>query len=178
VLSPNPARAPVSLLLALRFSEYRRLQSFNNSNMAMHNLLERLQACRFPICCRQNRTQRHTAKLTISQPSGLELRRLEDKYVRRKTRTCYISNATYVDGEYVYPSSTSLSSKQPTSMTTTRDSKQSTSTSTTTTTRDSKYGYTVTVTSGAQSSKKQQDKRWSRSWGYRGPIPSAGNRRR
>ncbi|KAF2455415.1 hypothetical protein BDY21DRAFT_373487 [Lineolata rhizophorae] len=32
----------------------------------------------------------------------LELYRLEQRYTRREKRTTFISDATYVDGEYVY----------------------------------------------------------------------------
>ncbi|EAT89476.1 hypothetical protein HBI56_027660 [Parastagonospora nodorum] len=43
----------------------------------------------------------------------LELYRLEQRYTRREKRTTFISDAQYVDGEYVYassPSSTAASS--------------------------------------------------------------------
>src|SRR3954451_4926879 len=36
--------------------------------------------------------------------TGIELFRLEQRYTRRKRRTTFISNAQYVDGEYVYTS--------------------------------------------------------------------------
>jgi hypothetical protein len=37
----------------------------------------------------------------------LELHRLEQRYTRREKRTTFISDARYVDGEYVYTSSPS-----------------------------------------------------------------------
>ncbi|EMD66690.1 hypothetical protein GGP41_008098 [Bipolaris sorokiniana] len=37
----------------------------------------------------------------------LELHRLEQRYTRREKRTTFISEAQYVDGEYVYASSPS-----------------------------------------------------------------------
>ncbi|CBY01915.1 hypothetical protein IAQ61_006507 [Plenodomus lingam] len=40
----------------------------------------------------------------------LELYRLEQRYTRREKRTTFISDAHYVDGEYVYAASTSASS--------------------------------------------------------------------
>ncbi|KAF1848553.1 uncharacterized protein K460DRAFT_76997 [Cucurbitaria berberidis CBS 394.84] len=39
--------------------------------------------------------------------SRLELYRLEQRYTRREKRTTFISEARYVDGEYVYASSPS-----------------------------------------------------------------------
>jgi hypothetical protein len=39
--------------------------------------------------------------------AGLELYRLEQRYTRREKRTTFISDAQYVDGEYVYTSSPS-----------------------------------------------------------------------
>lgn len=51
----------------------------------------------------------HHPKLSIAQTSntvpnslGLELYRLEQRYTRREKRTTFISDARYVDGEYVY----------------------------------------------------------------------------
>ena len=41
--------------------------------------------------------------------TGLELRRLENRYVRRNHRNTYVSGARYVDGEYVYGSSSQVS---------------------------------------------------------------------
>ncbi|KAJ4364292.1 hypothetical protein N0V95_000804 [Ascochyta clinopodiicola] len=40
---------------------------------------------------------------------GLELYRLEQRYTRRDKRSTFISEAHYVDGEYVYASSSSPS---------------------------------------------------------------------
>ena len=41
----------------------------------------------------------------------MELRRLEQKYLQRQKRCTYVSNARYVDGEYIYTGSpTSLKS--------------------------------------------------------------------
>ncbi|KAH9861868.1 hypothetical protein J1614_011621 [Plenodomus biglobosus] len=40
----------------------------------------------------------------------LELYRLEQRYTRREKRTTFISEAQYVDGEYVYASSSPASS--------------------------------------------------------------------
>jgi hypothetical protein len=39
--------------------------------------------------------------------AGLELYRLEQRYTRREKRTTFISDAQYVDGEYVYTSAPS-----------------------------------------------------------------------
>ena len=39
------------------------------------------------------------------QITGLELFRLEQRYTRRKNRSGFVSDAQYVDGEYVYSSS-------------------------------------------------------------------------
>jgi len=33
----------------------------------------------------------------------LEVRKLEDRYVRRNNRSTFTSGATYIDGEYVFP---------------------------------------------------------------------------
>ncbi|KAF9696618.1 hypothetical protein EKO04_005641 [Ascochyta lentis] len=41
----------------------------------------------------------------------LELYRLEQRYTRREKRSTFISEAQYVDGEYVYASSPSSSTK-------------------------------------------------------------------
>ncbi|KAF8468929.1 hypothetical protein BDZ91DRAFT_792703 [Kalaharituber pfeilii] len=40
----------------------------------------------------------------------LELFKLEQRYTKRKRRTTFISDAIYVDGEYVYADSPKLSS--------------------------------------------------------------------
>lgn len=42
--------------------------------------------------------------LTHFPPPELELYRLEQRYTRRSKRTTFISDATYVDGEYIYAS--------------------------------------------------------------------------
>ena len=39
-------------------------------------------------------------------PSGMELKRIEQRYVERRNRRAYLTNAVYVNGEYVYPTST------------------------------------------------------------------------
>ena len=44
--------------------------------------------------------------LLDSLRSKYELYRLEQRYTRREKRTTFISGAQYVDGEYVYTSST------------------------------------------------------------------------
>lgn len=36
--------------------------------------------------------------------SGIELFRLEQRYTRRKNRSTFVSEAQYVDGEYIYTS--------------------------------------------------------------------------
>ncbi|KAH7118804.1 hypothetical protein B0J11DRAFT_440289 [Dendryphion nanum] len=41
----------------------------------------------------------------------LELYRLEQRYTRREKRTTFISDAQYVDGEYIYASSPTSSTK-------------------------------------------------------------------
>ncbi|CAI6334938.1 unnamed protein product [Periconia digitata] len=41
----------------------------------------------------------------------LELYRLEQRYTRREKRTTFISDAQYVDGEYVFASSPTASTK-------------------------------------------------------------------
>jgi hypothetical protein len=46
---------------------------------------------------------------------GLELYRLEQRYTRREKRTTFISEAQYVDGEYVYAESTAPSSAKSSS---------------------------------------------------------------
>jgi len=90
--------------------------------------------------------------LLPSTPSNalldLESRRLEEKYIRRKDRGTFVSQAVYVDGEYVYP----LSQISGASKTST-DLRQS--------------------PTAIKAQKK--DKRWSQSWNYKGAIPSAGN---
>lgn len=48
------------------------------------------------------RTSMEGANLTCSPE--LELYRLEQRYTRRDKRTTFISDARYVDGEYVYSS--------------------------------------------------------------------------
>jgi len=45
----------------------------------------------------------------------LELYRLEQRYTRREKRTTFISEAQYVDGEYVYASSPSSANSSSTS---------------------------------------------------------------
>ncbi|KAI5793883.1 hypothetical protein DFH27DRAFT_147238 [Peziza echinospora] len=40
----------------------------------------------------------------------IELFRLEQRYTRRKRRTTFISDAVYVDGEYVYQDGSKVSS--------------------------------------------------------------------
>jgi len=42
--------------------------------------------------------------------SKLELHRLEKKYARRKNRSTFVTDAQYVDGEYVYSSASEVSS--------------------------------------------------------------------
>jgi hypothetical protein len=42
--------------------------------------------------------------LSLTHAPGLELHRLESKYVRRPNRNSYLANAQYVDGAYVYTS--------------------------------------------------------------------------
>lgn len=50
-------------------------------------------------------------KLLDRLSARLELYRLEQKYARRKNRTTFSSGgAQYVDGEYIYPNGTGLSS--------------------------------------------------------------------
>lgn len=44
----------------------------------------------------------------------LELYRLEQRYTRREKRTTFISEAQYVDGEYVYASSPSSANSSTT----------------------------------------------------------------
>jgi hypothetical protein len=63
----------------------------------------------------QARTSLFTAPFQTSTDKypGLELYRLEQRYTRREKRTTFISDARYVDGEYVYtpsPSSANSSS--------------------------------------------------------------------
>jgi hypothetical protein len=41
----------------------------------------------------------------LTHPTELELYRLEQRYTRREKRTTFISEAQYVDGEYIYASS-------------------------------------------------------------------------
>jgi len=54
--------------------------------------------------------------------SKIELYRLEQRYTRRKRRTTFISEAQYIDGEYVYhgshskPNTPDRSSKAPTNV--------------------------------------------------------------
>ncbi|EKG17799.1 hypothetical protein MPH_04931 [Macrophomina phaseolina MS6] len=50
----------------------------------------------------------------------LELYRLEQRYTRRDKRTTFISDARYVDGEYVYGSSPSSPYSSTSSSTTSR----------------------------------------------------------
>jgi hypothetical protein len=45
----------------------------------------------------------------------LELYRLEQRYTRREKRTTFISEAQYVDGEYVYASAPSSANSSTTS---------------------------------------------------------------
>lgn len=45
------------------------------------------------------------SRCTNDPVAGLELYRLEQRYTRREKRTTFISDAQYVDGEYVYASS-------------------------------------------------------------------------
>jgi hypothetical protein len=47
----------------------------------------------------------------LTTTTGLELYRLEQRYTRREKRSTFISEAQYVDGEYVYASSPSSSTK-------------------------------------------------------------------
>jgi len=42
--------------------------------------------------------------------SKLELHRLEKKYARRKNRSTFVTDAQYVDGEYVYNSASEATS--------------------------------------------------------------------
>jgi hypothetical protein len=49
----------------------------------------------------------------------LELYRLEQRYTRREKRSTFISEARYVDGEYVYTASPSSSTKSAATTTTT-----------------------------------------------------------
>ncbi|KAJ4321188.1 hypothetical protein N0V94_003028 [Neodidymelliopsis sp. IMI 364377] len=53
----------------------------------------------------------------------LELYRLEQRYTRREKRSTFISEAQYVDGEYVYTSSPSSSTKTSSSTNSRRFSK-------------------------------------------------------
>ncbi|GAB7340994.1 hypothetical protein MBLNU457_7328t1 [Dothideomycetes sp. NU457] len=48
--------------------------------------------------------------LMSSLRSKLELYRLEQRYTRREKRTTFSSGAQYVDGEYVYPTTSSTPS--------------------------------------------------------------------
>ena len=45
-------------------------------------------------------------------PAGIELFKLEQRYTRRKRRTTFISDAQYVDGEYIYTSPISEDSER------------------------------------------------------------------
>jgi hypothetical protein len=51
----------------------------------------------------------------LTGSTGLELYRLEQRYTRREKRTTFISDAQYVDGEYVYTSSPSSAKSSSTS---------------------------------------------------------------
>jgi len=46
--------------------------------------------------------------------SKLELHRLEKKYARRKNRSTFVTDAQYVDGEYVYSPASEASSPSTT----------------------------------------------------------------
>lgn len=50
----------------------------------------------------------------------LELYRLEQRYTRREKRSTFISEARYVDGEYVYTASPSSSTKSAATTTSSR----------------------------------------------------------
>lgn len=57
------------------------------------------------------RSQRLHSASHLTANAGLELYRLEQRYTRREKRSTFISEARYVDGEYVYTSSPSSSTK-------------------------------------------------------------------
>lgn len=100
----------------------------------------------------------------------MEIIRLEKKYIHnRRSRSHFVSEAVYVDGEYLYeqpPSPSYASSSKPTSS----SSKNSRS--------SSSLGSTTTV-SAADSTEKSVGKRasWGGSWGRRKGDSVAAKRR-
>jgi hypothetical protein len=56
-----------------------------------------------------------TAVILLTHLLGLELYRLEQRYTKRAKRTTFISDAVYVDGEYIYGARSPTSPKSETS---------------------------------------------------------------
>ena len=63
--------------------------------------------------------RRLEAPQQLTATAGLELYRLEQRYTRREKRSTFISEARYVDGEYVYTASPSSSTKSAATTTST-----------------------------------------------------------
>lgn len=82
-------------------------------------LMEKLQA-RMSSSARQPLFWLLAQDSQLTTRLGLELYRLEQRYTRREKRTTFISEAQYVDGEYVYASSSSPSSAKSSSTTNSR----------------------------------------------------------
>jgi hypothetical protein len=90
--------------------------------------------------------------------SKLELFRLEQRYTKRRhRRSTFVSDAVYVDGEYVYASSN-----------TTGSSSRSAQSSQSEQSRGGAVAFASDDGAGAAQQERRQQRRWSGNWGMKG----------